>query len=265
MKVALSGDGADELFGGYYKHLAYHQSIQSGVRNALIQPLGLAASFLPNSRSSTLGNTARRIAKYASLLKLNSTEKYWRLASFYQDVNQLLVRPFENSQRIKDMLTKDNIQQLNQFLDVDLKLVLPGDMLTKVDLMSMANSLEVRVPFLDKDLVDFARSLPPQFKVSKNHRKRVLQDAFEYILPKELHHRSKKGFEVPMLAWLKNELNDDLTKTVFNYDFIRAQGLFKDDSIQQLEKQLSSSNPGDVHAILWTLYVFQKWYKKYLT
>ncbi|MEM6641711.1 MAG: asparagine synthase-related protein, partial [Bacteroidota bacterium] len=125
------------------------------------------------------------------------------------------------------------------------------------------NSLEVRVPFLDKDLVTFARSLPVEHKISGNQRKKVLQDAFENILPKELHHRSKKGFEVPVLHWLKNDLYSDLEATLFQSDFMIDQGLFNIKTIQKLEKKLFSKDPGDVHSILWSLYIFQKWYKKY--
>jgi len=263
MKVALSGDGADELFGGYYKHLAYSNSLKQNFSNSVIKGLGGLASRVPQSRSSKIGNLARRISKYSELLKLSPSNKYWMLASFYQNPNDLLTNPFKASSNLKEEIIDSELSSLNSFLDVDLKLVLPGDMLTKVDLMSMANSLEVRVPFLDKDLVAFARSLPDHFKVSKNQRKKVLQDAFEHILPQELHHRSKKGFEVPMLSWLRNELHEDLKSTVFDYELIQSQGLFKTESIRILEKRLLSTNPGDVHSVLWSLFVFQKWFKNY--
>ncbi len=153
---------------------------------------------------------------------------------------------------------------MNDFLDIDLQMVLPGDMLTKVDLMSMANSLEVRVPFLDKEIVSYARSLPAEFKVKGSHRKRVLQDAFQHILPKELHHRSKKGFEVPLLHWLRNELFEDLNSCVFDLEFLAEQKLFNPESVMELKTQLLSRNPGDVHSTIWSLYIFQKWYNRYI-
>jgi len=265
MKVALSGDGADELFGGYYKHLAFSNSSKQNLPNYIIKWLGGLASMIPQSRSSSIGNLARRISKYYELLNLSPTNKYWMLASFYQDPNELLINPFESVSTLKNRVINSELSSLNSFLDADLRLVLPGDMLTKVDLMSMSNSLEVRVPFLDKDLVSFARSLPDHYKVSKSQRKKVLQDAFHYILPRELHHRPKKGFEVPMLNWLRNELSEDLKKIVFDYDMIQSQKLFKTESIQVLEKRLNSNNPGDVHSILWSLFVFQKWYRNYIS
>lgn len=266
MKVALSGDGADELFGGYYKHYAFNKSAHSSISNSLLKMLNPVLSGLPKSRSTYTGNLVRRIHKFSSLLKLRAAEKYWFLASFDNQAEQLL-RGYPNFDEIKETLNSSLDQEnvsLRAFLDQDLKIVLPGDMLTKVDLMSMANSLEVRVPFLDKDLVNFARSLPDHYKVEGRQRKKVLQDAFEHILPKELHHRPKKGFEVPMLSWLRNELNSEVENVVFNRDLIESQNIFDSNAILQIKDKLSSKNPGDVHTQIWTLYVFQKWYRKWI-
>ncbi len=263
IKVALSGDGADELFGGYYKHLAFCNSLQNSVLNKVIQSTGPLLKVFPQSRSTGLGNLSRRLAKYSDLLRLNPTDRYWHLASFNHQAKDLLldVTPTIDTFSANQ---KDGFD-LNDFLDLDLQLVLPGDMLTKVDLMSMANSLEVRVPFLDKDVVSFARALPISFKVDKNKRKKVLQDAFEHILPKELHHRPKKGFEVPMLHWLRNELMHELDKHVFNEAYLQEQKLFNVENVMGLKIRLQSKNPGDVHATIWSLYVFQKWHIRHIT
>ncbi len=263
IKVALSGDGADELFGGYYKHLAFSKSMNVGVVNSTLRALGGVLKHLPQSRSTILGNQIRRLSKYRELLNLNPFERYLHLASFNANPKKFLVNQ-ENIDWSNHLDFKGVDFDLNDFLDQDLKLVLPGDMLTKVDLMSMSNSLEVRVPFLDKDLVAFARSLPTHFKISGNKRKMILQDAFEYILPKELHHRSKKGFEVPLLSWLRNELSNEIKQTVFNKDYLISQNLFDAHAILSLRDRLHSNNPGDVHAIIWAVYVFQKWYEKWL-
>ncbi|MEQ9008934.1 MAG: asparagine synthase C-terminal domain-containing protein, partial [Ekhidna sp.] len=266
-KVALSGDGADELFGGYYKHLAFQRSGENTLPNSIIKWLAPLLKALPSSRSSKSGNLARRAGKYAQLLQMKSYDKYWHLASFNALADELMINPPAYN-LINSFIEKSQIKNgeinLNDFLDLDLKIVLPGDMLTKVDLMSMANSLEVRVPFLDKDLVAFARSLPPHYKVDKNRRKTVLQDAFEHILPKELHHRSKKGFEVPMLSWMKNELNTSINEVVFDEPFLKDQGVFNPLLVMGLKEKLFSQNPGDVHSTLWTIYVFQIWYKKWM-
>ncbi|WP_420316476.1 asparagine synthase (glutamine-hydrolyzing) [Ekhidna sp.] len=266
IKVALSGDGADELFGGYYKHLAFQRSGEQTMPNSIITWLAPILKSLPSSRSSTVGNYTRRAAKYAQLMQMKSNDKYWHLASFNLSANELMADPLkeETVNELINHLQQEDDFGLNEFLDMDLRVVLPGDMLTKVDLMSMANSLEVRVPFLDKDLVAFARSLPAHFKIDKNRRKTVLQDAFEYILPKELHHRSKKGFEVPMLSWMRNELKSSVEEVVFDKDFLENQQIFNPTRVMDLKQKLFSQNPGDVHSTLWTLYVFQRWYKDYL-
>ncbi|WP_370089221.1 asparagine synthase (glutamine-hydrolyzing) [Ekhidna sp.] len=267
IKVALSGDGADELFGGYYKHLAFQRSGERTLPNQLIKWLAPLLKSLPSSRSSKAGNLARRAAKYAQLMQMKSFDKYWHLASFNLTASDLMLNAPDDSV-ISSFIDQYHLSNgkitLNDFLDLDLKIVLPGDMLTKVDLMSMANSLEVRVPFLDKDLVAFARSLPPHFKVDKNRRKTVLQDAFEHILPKELHHRPKKGFEVPMLSWMRNELNTSINEVVFDQKILKDQGVFNATQVMKLKEKLFSQNPGDVHSTLWTIYVFQKWYRKWI-
>jgi asparagine synthase (glutamine-hydrolysing) len=145
---------------------------------------------------------------------------------------------------------------------MDTKLVLPNDMLTKVDLMSMANSLEVRTPFLDYELVNFIFSLPDYFKINSSIRKRIVQDAFREMLPSKLYNRPKKGFEVPLLKWFRKEMKSLITEDLLSKSFIEEQNIFNYTEVAKLKKQLFSSNPGDVHARIWGLVVFQWWWKK---
>ena len=145
----------------------------------------------------------------------------------------------------------------------DTQMVLPNDMLTKVDLMSMANSLEVRVPILDYTVVDFAFTIPTQFKISGGHTKRILKDAFRDVLPDELYTRPKRGFEVPLLKWFRTGLKSLIEDDLLSDKFIEEQGIFDLGEIQQLKRQLFSSSPGEVHARIWGLIVFQYWYKKW--
>jgi asparagine synthase (glutamine-hydrolysing) len=144
-----------------------------------------------------------------------------------------------------------------------MNLVLQSDMLVKVDMMSMANSLEVRSPFLDYKVVDFAFGLPEQYKIDGSLKKKIVQDAFRPMLPAELYNRPKQGFEIPLLDWFRKELwgliNDDL----LNKQFVEEQGIFNTAAIEDLKKKLHSSNPEDSHATIWALIVFQYWWKKY--
>ena len=152
---------------------------------------------------------------------------------------------------------------MEDFLATDMELVLTGDMLTKVDLMSMANSLEVRSPFLDHDVVDFAFSLPTTYKVDGSMKKKIVQDAFRKDLPEELYNRPKKGFEIPLSAWFKKELRSLITGELLDEEFIKEQGLFNVQEISALKTKMFSNNPGDAHATLWALIVFQSWWKRY--
>jgi asparagine synthase (glutamine-hydrolysing) len=261
IKVALSGDGADELFGGYYKHMALSRSSKPSVENWLLKSLNPLIKSLPQSRSGKWSNLFRRLDRYGAMLKMSAAERYWFLASLTNDPSHLLREKTDESS-IRDFKNQfiSGIPDLNEYLKVDLQVLLPSDMLTKVDLMSMANSLEVRVPFLDKDVVNFALSLPNDFKVKGSERKRIVQDAFKSILPKEIYHRPKKGFEVPLLDWMRKELLPDLDEVLFNRDRLAQQNLFNTENVMALRTKMLSNNPGDVHGTIWALYIFQKWY-----
>ncbi|MFT4682307.1 MAG: asparagine synthase (glutamine-hydrolyzing), partial [Flavobacteriales bacterium] len=161
----------------------------------------------------------------------------------------------------------DSSKSINQMDDVlysDLHLVLPNDMLTKVDLMSMSHGLEVRVPFLDHRIAEFAFSIPFDQKINNNLRKRIVQESFRSLLPEELFNRPKHGFEVPILKWFRNELNDLIMNDLLGDTFVQAQGIFELSEIQLLKKKLMSNDPGDSATHIWTLIVFQHWWKRYL-
>ncbi len=263
--VALSGDGADELFGGYYKHQALARALDPSMTDMLIKWSHPIISSLPQSRSGVFPNLVRRLSKFGGLQKLDLSERYWFLASLTNDPSHLLTSGISDSQiqDFKDSFISKN-PTLTDYLKADQQIVLSGDMLTKVDLMSMANSLEVRVPFLDKDVVSFANNLPAAFKVNRKGRKRIVQDAFKEILPRELYERPKKGFEVPLLHWMQNELLTELDKVLFDEEYLENQGIFNTNQVLSLRTKLLSRNPGDVHGIIWALFVFQRWYKNHL-
>jgi asparagine synthase (glutamine-hydrolysing) len=145
-----------------------------------------------------------------------------------------------------------------------MNMVLPGDMLTKVDRMSMANSLEVRVPFLDHELVNFVFSLPEDYKICSTHRKRILQDTFKDVLPERLYKRPKHGFEVPLLSWFRNDLKSMINNDLLSKELIEKQGIFNPEKIEQLKAKLNSSSPQDATAHIWGLIVFQYWWKKWI-
>jgi len=129
--------------------------------------------------------------------------------------------------------------------------------------MSMANGLEVRVPFLDHHVVDYIFQLPVTSKINDKIRKRILQDAFRDLLPDELYNRTKKGFEVPLLKWFRTSLKSMIRDDLLNDKFIESQNIFDPKAIKKIKRQLFSINPGDAHATVWALIVFQWWWKRY--
>ncbi|MEM9855836.1 MAG: asparagine synthase (glutamine-hydrolyzing) [Bacteroidota bacterium] len=273
--VALSGDGADELFAGYNKHAAFLRVINGGSAMNILGSLSSLWSVLPKSRSNTLTNKFRQLHRFSQGMKLSSKERYWQWAGYAKesDINNLLS---SNSRKALDLqqyetLKKDLLkhipenESINDLLFTDIQLVLTDDMLTKVDRMSMANSLEVRVPFLDHELVEYSMKLPEDSKINSSHRKRILQDAFKDILPDELYNRPKKGFEVPLLKWFRKEMKSMIQDDLLNDSLIQEQGIFSVKEIKKLKRKLFSSNPGDVHARIWGLIVFQYWWKKHFT
>lgn len=151
---------------------------------------------------------------------------------------------------------------MNDIFLTDMRLVLPNDMLTKVDRMSMAHGLEVRTPFLDVDVVNFLFTLPDTFKIDARMRKKLLQDAFRDMLPAELYNRPKKGFEVPLLGWMRKDMKGLIRDELLSKKFIEEQGIFDYRAIRKLKNQLFAISPGDIHARMWGLVVFQWWWRR---
>ncbi len=148
----------------------------------------------------------------------------------------------------------------NRMLWTDLNLVLPGDMLTKVDLMSMQNSLEVRVPFLEPSIVELAFSMPGAYKLAGTRKKRILEDAFVDLLPKKVIGRSKKGFEMPIGEWLKGGLAP-LFFDVVTPDAVKSLGVFRYERVQEIYR-MHKRNEHDFTFLLWNIFALQWWEEK---
>jgi len=268
--VALSGDGADELFGGYRKHEGEWKLRQGGIKASLVGLLGPVWETLPASRNSASGNLIRKLRKFSKGLKTNAADRYWHWCG-YADETYLKSLTAFSTNATEESLRRKHLSRfigrtgdMNEMLLNDMHLVLPGDMLVKVDLMSMANSLEVRSPFLDYEVVDFAAGLPADYKISGLGRKRIVQDAFREILPTELYNRPKQGFEVPLLQWFRTDLKSWIFDELLEKKFVEQQGLFRFEGIAALRNQLESGNPGDATARIWALLVFQNWYRQWM-
>lgn len=271
--VALSGDGADELLAGYNKHEALWRSLHPGTRERMVAALEPLWNLLPQSRNNRVSNRVRQLARFAGGMKKKLPDRYWQWAGFAGESEAMKLLAPSVREKVADeeyerrkagwLRALDGAGSFNDLLRTDIGLVLANDMLPKVDLMSMANGLEVRLPFLDVDVVNYVTTLPESFKINAGMRKRILQDAFRDILPPELYNRPKKGFEVPLLKWFRKELRSTIVDDLLGDSLIREQGIFDAGSVGDLKKKLFSANPGDIHARIWALIVFQSWWKKY--
>jgi asparagine synthase (glutamine-hydrolysing) len=269
--VSLSGDGGDELFAGYNKHKAEMRARQNNLINWGVKTTLPIWQMMPKSRNSKFTNIFRQLERFGIGLRLSPQERYWRWCAFVDnnDAIKLLKSGSAVEQKTiysrKEAVLKyvEGKNSINDVLMADTQMVLPNDMLTKVDLMSMANSLEVRVPILDYTVVNYAFTIPTKFKIADGHTKKILKDAFRDVLPDELYTRPKRGFEVPLLNWFRTGLRSLIEDDLLNDNFIKEQGIFEPNEISALKQQLFSSNPGEVHARIWGLIVFQYWYKKW--
>ena len=211
--VALSGDGADELFGGYerYRAMAVLQNLRAFTPGFL---WSAAAACLPDSGERS---KAGRLKRFLRLGAVSGTgARYDALMShFAADTVGMIapeLRPYLNTKRA----LPEAASLMASLMEDDLHRYLPGDVLTKVDVCSMAASLEVRNPFLDPKVSTFARALPVSFKIHGGRRKRILGDAFADYLPPGLATRRKRGFGVPVAAWFRTVWRDRLYEALLD-------------------------------------------------
>jgi len=270
--VAISGDAGDEVFAGYNKHYAELRARRKDIVSFFVRAGHPLWKTLPKNRSTKVGNLIRQLDRYAEGMNFSCKERYWRWASINtpEDISGMLQPAilskihFSLIEEDKENILKNlNCVDFNSVLRTDIDLVLAGDMLVKVDRMSMANGLEVRSPFLDHHVVEFAFTLPAQYKIDSNHRKKIVKDTFRHLLPPELYNRPKKGFDVPMLNWFRNDLNSYLFDELLKEEVIRDQGIINYNYVSGLRNELNSATTHDTVEKIWILLVFQYWYNKY--
>ena len=263
--VALSGDGADEVFGGYRKYqgelmAARYHALPRLLRRGVIEPLVAA---LPERKSSPLLERARRLRRFTQHAGKDAVGRQAGWMRLMSDAER--TRLFARSHSAPSLRDKvaalrqecGDADSLNAMLYADMRLGLPGDMLVKSDRMSMANSLEVRCPFLDHRVVECAAAMPGAFKLVPGEGKRVLRRAFADRLPAEVFALPKKGFEIPIAEWLTGPL-EDLTRRSIDAGRLERQGIFRPEQPRRWYADLKAGRR-DSSEKLWTLIAFQAW------
>ncbi len=263
VSVALSGDGADELAGGYRKHLAEFRIQKMGrIRKKGVRFLAKLAKRKVQNRSERWGEINRKLQKMDEGIRLTPAARYWNWCQFISDSErQKLIKT--TALKLKNPYLLEEKGGINAVLLADQSLVLPNDMLKKVDLMSMASALEVRTPFLAHKFVELINSLPIDYKVNKAGGKRILKASFSDLVPESIINRSKKGFEIPLKEWLDDEIHARLSSPSFQTEYLNKQGLFNAAAISELRRDWSTKNFGDRIYVVWALIVFQHWYMRH--
>lgn len=259
--VALSGDGADELFSGYNKHSALFFADNKSLQNIAIKNLGSLFNLMPQSRNSKIGNLGRKLSKLSKGLNLNKEDRYLSWASFMSDNT---IRSLTNYSSLINPIKNIEVKNFNDYLFADFSLVLPNDMLKKVDLMSMANSLEVRTPFLSNELVEYVFSLPVSYKIDLKDKKKILKDIYRKDMPDNLFERNKHGFEVPLNKWYKKELKTYLDDKIFSNNLLVNYGYLEQEELSRMSHQLEKGSSGDIVFQTWALIVLEHWCRKNL-
>ena len=262
--VCLSGDGADELFGGYRKYQA--ELRLRNLRGVKAGAIKLASKIFSSSRTdrhSSFGDFNRKLQKFRNGMRMPDQVRYWNWCCFIDDDDRqgLLKNPVFQG---LNLFLNNEMTSMNDVFLADQQLVLPNDMLKKVDMTSMAHALEVRTPFLDFQLVEFANSLPEEFKMNLKTGKKILRDAFSDSLPHSIVNRKKSGFEIPLRLWLEPQIIAEFSKPEWSREYLDAQGLFRYDFVEKLKQDWSQPGFGDRIYLVWSLLVFQHWWHKYM-
>ena len=262
VKVALSGEGGDELFGGYYTYAADLLALRVGRFAPGIRPL---VERLPSSsRRASFDYKAKRFVRGAALPPLERHHAWKEIfspdvraeltgrRSGYDPVDLLRAR-FEET---------EGAELLTRLQDVDLGTYLVDDLLVKTDRASMAHSLEARVPYLDPVVAGLAQSLPTRLKVRGLRKKVLLRKAAAPLLPRRIVYGRKRGFSIPAAAWLRGEL-EPFARDVLAPDTLRRQGFFRPEPVERLiDRHVAGEE--DLSRQLWGLLAFTLWHEHHV-
>lgn len=269
--VALGGDGGDELFAGYPMYAGlrwgeFYNRLPMPLRRRVVEPI---VRLLPvKTKNLSLDYKALRFvtgAKYDTVAR----HHVWFGSFTPEEQTELLTADalaasdndiYAQARQFADEC--DNEDQVTRMQSVDTRLYLAEDILTKVDRASMAVSLEVRAPFLDPRVAEFAASLPPNYKLRGHKTKYILKKAVHELLPPFVTKRGKKGFGVPVAEWLKVKLRP-LARDLLSPERVRRAGVFNPDYVARLQDE-HERGIANHRKLLWTLLMFELWHESFI-
>lgn len=253
VKVALSGDGGDELFSGYerYKvraYLGWYMALPLQIRKTVKALIHRSARYIP----AFSGPAPKILLLALDVLERSEDETPYTASLMYQNESFSVLAPdlADKGHRPPVQLENSNLHDVQAMMQGDALVYLPQDILVKVDRASMAHSLETRSPFLDTELVEHAFSLPLQWHRTPSRGKQILKNAFQHLLPKEIWNRKKQGFGVPLHEWFRTGLEFELQNLIDQYKTPISK--------QFLEQMITehTSNQRDHGFRLWNIYSY---------
>ncbi|WP_417870930.1 asparagine synthase (glutamine-hydrolyzing) [Winogradskyella sp.] len=263
--VALTGDGGDEVFGGYNKY--YIGKMNKRYTSVVPKVLHKTIAKLSNKYLINKDDTRGKRFQINKLLNAINYEGdfYWdiiSLANTSKLLSEIMQDDYYDSdlfQEYKEVLGKQKIESLTDFRLVDKILSLEGGMLAKVDRTSMLTSLECRAPFLNKSIWEFTNTLPESYLMKGWNKKYILKEAFRDQFPQDFLEKGKSGFGSPTGDWLRQSLRQEL-ESYIEPEMLKKQGIFKVDVITKLVQDHLDSKKDSTFRV-WSYYCFQKWYK----
>lgn len=269
--VALTGDGGDENFAGYDR---YHAMVAADFLQRLPFSFGKAlrqaAKALPDSVDSK--NILRRLKRFFQAAGLTTHKRYLRWIGIFDDFHKSYLYSGDFSSKVADanpldflsryLVNQNREHLLDRLLDADTHTYLPDDLLVKVDIASMANSLEARSPFLDYRLMEFVARLPVRYKLKRRSKKYILKRAVRDLLPYKNIYRRKMGFGLPVGLWLRNEMKDFLSDTLLSNTSL-GRGYFNPEALKGMVKSHIAGRK-DYSFNLWALLMLELWHRQHM-
>ena len=268
--VALNGDGGDELFAGYTRYVS--NRLAAGLER-LPAPLRRFAAdrarALGGGEVTSVANKARRLI---TGLALSPAARYESYMSAFDQSQRTNLYTHEFAATVDQSFTSGVIADpwgeasgedvLDIMLEVDVATYLPGDLITKIDIATMAYALEARSPLLDHELMEFAASIPAEMKVDGREKKWVFREALRDWLPSDILDRPKQGFTVPIAHWLRGELRDLAREVLLDRDSL-GRGYFRREAVQSMLDRHSAGADEETKR-LWALFMFELWHREFV-
>ena len=265
--VILSGDGGDELFAGYTRYVTDQNrsglgKLPRGLRQNLIRPLSEALPHGARGKNFLFNISLDAAGRYIDSISHFNGPRKRKLYS--NEIRTKMNGSFERGEKLFRQIagsvkSDDTVEQL---LYLDSKTYLPSDILTKVDRMTMASSLEARSPLLDHKLIEYVTRIPSRLKLKGQQQKYIFKKAIEGFVPNEILHRRKQGFGVPISDWINMQLKDRITSDLSDQRAM-SRGYFDPKYVSILLDEHRRERRDHSHA-LWTLWMLELWQRRYM-